>query len=164
MALHDDEAQGNSYCSRGILFSSSQTRSYQSAHGPYYSRYTTKEISNREETFVQLNKNSIETKYNCDDTNIADREQKRKRKKDQSATRQNKRIAYEKYIIENARQNLLSDFMPIRQNDYDLLMDFVIDLILNECHVSKEVVLSITYEGFVKPIKQIQRKMKPYIS
>jgi hypothetical protein len=150
MTLHDDEVQGNSNCARGILVSSSETRSYELAHCPYCSRYTTNEISNREETLVQLNETSIATKNNTYDTSITEREQIRKRKEDQSTTQQNKRIAYEKYIIENARHNLLSDSMPIRQNDYDMFMDFVIDLISNECHVSKEVVLSITYEGFCK--------------
>ncbi|XP_060596480.1 uncharacterized protein LOC132750499 [Ruditapes philippinarum] len=150
MALHDDEVQGNSNCARGIFVSSSETRSYQLAHCPYCSKYTTNEISNREETLVQLNKNSIETKYNYDDTNIAERERISKRKQDQSTTQQYKRSANEKYIMENAKQNLLFDIMPIRQNDYDMFMDFVIDLISNECHVSKDVILSITYEGFCK--------------
>ncbi|XP_060576829.1 uncharacterized protein LOC132734129 [Ruditapes philippinarum] len=146
MALHDNEAQGNSNCERGIYVSSIQTRSYQMAHCPYCSRYTTNEISNQENTLVRLNKNSIETKYN----DIDEREQIGKRKKDQPTTQQNKRIANDKYIVENAKQNLLFDIMPIRQNDYDMFMDFVIDLISNECHVSQEAVLSITYKGFCK--------------
>ncbi|XP_060576830.1 uncharacterized protein LOC132734130, partial [Ruditapes philippinarum] len=148
MALHDDEVQGNSNCSRGIFVRS--TRSYQSAHFPSCSRRTTKEISNQEETVVQLIKNSIETEFNCDDTNIADREQIRKRKQDQSTTQQNKMIALEEYFIRRFKDDLKADSMPILQNDYKMFMDFVIDLISNECHVSKEIVLSITYEGFCK--------------
>ncbi|XP_060577812.1 uncharacterized protein LOC132734943 [Ruditapes philippinarum] len=152
MALHDDEGPENSNFARKLYVRSRQTHKFQVAHCSYCSRYTTNEVSNLQETSVQLNKTSVETNCNNNDKNTVKQERIKKRKKDQSKSesQQHKRSITEQYIIENAKQNLLLDSIPIRQNDYDMFMHFVIDLISNQCHVSKEVVLSITYECFYK--------------
>jgi hypothetical protein len=150
MALHDDEVQGNYNCARAVYVRSRQTHRLQVAHGSYCSRYITNEVSNLQETSVQFNKTSVENYFNDNDKNTVKQERIKKRKKDQSKskTQQHKRSTTEQYIIENAKQNLLSDSIPIRQNDYNMFMNFVLDLISNECHVGKETVLSITHEEF----------------
>ncbi|XP_060580076.1 uncharacterized protein LOC132736874 [Ruditapes philippinarum] len=136
MALHNDEEPGNSNCGRELYVRSSETTRFQLAHCPYCSLYTRNEISDRHETLTSVQSNE------------SYREQNKKRKKDQSQTQQSKRSITEKYIIENAKQNLHLDIMPIRQNDYDMFMNFVIELIANECQVAESTVWSVTLAGF----------------
>ncbi|XP_060576833.1 uncharacterized protein LOC132734133 [Ruditapes philippinarum] len=81
MALHDDEIPGNSTnYAREIYVRSRQTHRLQVGHCSYCSRYTTNEVSNLQETSVQLNKTSVDTKDNVK------RERIKKRKKGQSKT------------------------------------------------------------------------------
>ncbi|XP_053388283.1 uncharacterized protein LOC128551450 [Mercenaria mercenaria] len=54
----------------------------------------------------------------------------------------------ESYARDNSKQNLLSKDIPIRQCDYDIYMEHVVDLVMKECHVSRKTVLSITYQTF----------------
>jgi hypothetical protein len=151
MALHDDEVPGNSNYARDVYVRSrQQTHRLQVAHCSYCSRYTTNEVSNLQETSVQLNKTSVETNCNNNDKNTVKRVRNKKRKKDQSKSKpqQHKRSTTEQYMIDNAKENLLLDSIPIRQNDYKMFMNFVLDLVSNVCNVGKETVLSITHEEF----------------
>ncbi|XP_060561128.1 uncharacterized protein LOC132720911 [Ruditapes philippinarum] len=136
MALHNDEEPGNSNCGRELYVRSSETTRFQLPHCQYCSLYTRNEISDRHETLTSVQSNE------------SYREQNKKRKKDQSQTQQPKRSITEKYIIENAKENLHLDFMPIRRNDYDMYMNFVIELIANECQVAKKIVWSVTQAGY----------------
>jgi hypothetical protein len=111
----------------------------------------TNEIHNRQETFttVQLNKTCSKPIIGLE-----------KRKEKQSNIQKHiKRCKNDTYIIQNAVENMRLDCIPIRQNDYDTYMDFVINRILNECHVRKSIVLSIKYAGFCEPY-QIETKEK----
>ncbi|XP_060577809.1 uncharacterized protein LOC132734940 [Ruditapes philippinarum] len=149
MALHNDEEPGNSNCGRELYIRSSETKRFQLAHCPYCSLYTKNEISDRQETLTSVQSNE------------SYREQNKKRKKDQSQTQQPKRRItekYEKYIIENAKQNLHLEFMPIRQNDYDMYMNFVIACIANECQVAERTVWSVTQAGFCEAQEVIKEK------
>ncbi|XP_060561132.1 uncharacterized protein LOC132720917 [Ruditapes philippinarum] len=152
MALYDDDIQGTSRGSREIYVRSSQKQSYKMAHCPYCSVYSSNEVSNCQETLttVKLNKSSVAASSNYDDKTSIEQERNKKRKKAQLKSQRCKQITTEKYVIENAKQNLLLESMPIRQNDYELYVDFVIDNISKECHVNKKAVLSITHEGFRK--------------
>jgi hypothetical protein len=136
MALHNDEEPGNSNCGRELYMRLSETIRFQPAICPKCSLYTRNEIADCHETLTSVQSNES---YG---------EQNKKRKKDQSKTQQHKRSITEKYIIENAKQNLHLDFMPIRQNDYEMYMNFVIELIASECQVAERTVWSVTQEGF----------------
>ncbi|XP_060577810.1 uncharacterized protein LOC132734941 [Ruditapes philippinarum] len=110
MALHDDEVPGNSNYARDVYVTSRhETHRVQVAHCPYCSRYTTNEVSNLQETSVQLNKTKVETNCNNNDKNTVKRERNKKRKKDQSKSKpqQHKRSTTEQYMIDNAKENLL---------------------------------------------------------
>jgi hypothetical protein len=101
-------------------------------------------------TTVKFNKSSVAATSINDDKTIIEKERNKKRKKAQLKSQRFKQITTEKFIIENAKQNLHLESMPIPQNDYELYMDFVIDNISKECHVNKKAVLSITHEEFRK--------------
>ncbi|XP_060560345.1 uncharacterized protein LOC132720270 [Ruditapes philippinarum] len=143
MALCDDKTQDKAMTRKHVR--SSESHIFEIAQFSSGPLDPTNEITNRQETFttVQLNKTCKKP---------INRREKRKTK--QSTIQENKkRLKNDNYNIRNALENMRLDIMPIRQNDYDIYMDFVINRILNECHVSKSIVLSVKYAGFCEPYK-----------
>ncbi|XP_053387191.1 uncharacterized protein LOC123542857 [Mercenaria mercenaria] len=84
-----------------------------------------------------------------DESQTAHKEQGKGKKRKTSQFQDKMKLSkLESYARDNAKQNLLSNLIPIRHCDYDIYMEHVVNLVMKECNVSRKVVLSITYKTF----------------